>query len=72
MRHGRLPYGTVTAVNSVDPIRWQRSTFCSGGQCVEVAQVGDQILLRDSKNPDQEPIRFGRDQWAAFCEQLPQ
>lgn len=61
---------TNSAVTTENPA-WARSTFCSGGQCVEVAQVGDQIWLRDSKNPDTEPIRFDHDQWAAFLNGLP-
>lgn len=59
---------------------WTRSSRCGGGSCVEVAytaactsgncvQVGaccGDILVRDSKNPDQQPLRFTTDEWQAF------
>jgi hypothetical protein len=46
--------------------KWQRSTFCSGGNCVEVTKVGDEYLIRDSKNPDIPPLSFTADEWTAF------
>lgn len=52
------------------PIKWARSSHCSGGQCVEVARDGDHYLIRDSKNPAQNPIRLTREQWAAFTDGL--
>jgi len=45
---------------------WQRSSFCSSGQCVEVGRDGDQILVRDSKNPGQQPLAFDRAEWETF------
>jgi hypothetical protein len=33
---------------------------------VEVALVGDQYLVRDSKNPDQAALSFTADEWTAF------
>jgi hypothetical protein len=44
------------------------SSFCSGGECVEVAHAGGDILVRDSKNPGQAPLRFDRDEWDTFLE----
>ena len=41
-----------------DSLQWRRSSRCSSSTCVEVAQVGDMILLRDSKNPAVAPLRF--------------
>jgi uncharacterized protein DUF397 len=31
---------------------WRRSSFCAGGECVEVARLDDMIVMRDSKDPD--------------------
>lgn len=45
---------------------WIRSKSCSGGQCVEVARVGDRYLIRDSKHPEVQPLAFDGDEWAAF------
>lgn len=55
-------------MKSVDSVRWQRSTRCSGGQCVEVAKVDGQYLIRDSKRPDVEPLSFTPDEWTAFVQ----
>jgi hypothetical protein len=33
---------------------------------VEVAQVGDQYLVRDSKNPEQAALTFTAAEWTAF------
>lgn len=55
---------------------WRRSSFCSAGECVEVsceqgactevAFVGAEILVRDSKDPDGPVLRFTADEWEAF------
>lgn len=48
---------------------WRRSTSCSLGDCVEVRFDFDgsgDVLVRDSKTPEQEPLRFTRDEWDAF------
>jgi hypothetical protein len=49
-------------------IAWQKSSFCSGGACVEVAFVDDEVLTRDSKVADSPALRFTRTQWGAFAE----
>jgi hypothetical protein len=49
--------------------RWIKSTRCASGTCVEVAYVGDDtVLMRDSKNPDQQFHAFDRASWAAFID----
>jgi hypothetical protein len=49
------------------PTDWRKSSFCGNGACVEVALVGDEILVRDGKNPLCTPaLRFTRSEWAAF------
>ncbi len=47
-------------------IEWMRSRSCSGGNCIEVAKVGDEYWIRDSKEPDVEPLRFSSEEWRAF------
>ena len=49
-------------------IAWRRSTYCADGTCVEVAQVGDQYLLRDSKDPDRPYLAFERSDWLGFID----
>jgi len=48
-----------------DP-RFTKSTFSGAGSCLEVAQVGDWILLRNSRHPEAELIRLTLDEWNAF------
>jgi hypothetical protein len=46
---------------------WRKSTFSSpGNNCVELADTGDTVLLRDSKHPDQGYLTFTRAEMAAF------
>ena len=35
-------------------IRWRKSSYSGGGtaECVELAEVGTKVNVRDSKNPD--------------------
>ncbi|HZN17253.1 MAG TPA: DUF397 domain-containing protein [Micromonosporaceae bacterium] len=45
---------------------WRRSRRCEAGSCVEVALTGNDVAVRDSKNPDGPVLRFSMDEWAAF------
>ncbi len=54
---------SVVKLTAVD---WRKSTFCDTSACVEVGPVGDQIALRDSKDPDGPVLRFTRQEWTAF------
>ncbi|WP_327315942.1 DUF397 domain-containing protein [Streptomyces sp. NBC_01235] len=49
---------------------WRKASASGGeGNCVEVAQLPDGArAVRDSKNPDREPLRFTASEWAAFRE----
>lgn len=50
-------------------VTWTRSSFCGPGHCVEVAEDGGRVLLRDGKLGDTSPvIEFTRPEWAAFLE----
>ena len=46
---------------------WRRSSECSNGTCVEVARVDGGYLIRDSKNPGQEPLRFTEEELTVFA-----
>lgn len=48
-----------------EKVTWVRSSFCSGGQCLEVATAGEAVLVRDTKKP-WEVLRFGMWQWRDF------
>ena len=55
-------------MESMDSVSWQRSSFCGTTTCVEVARVGGEILVRDSKNPQMRPLSFDEAEWAAFTQ----
>jgi len=48
-----------------DP-KFVKSTFSTAGSCLEVAQVGDWVLLRNSRCRETELIRLTPDEWKAF------
>jgi hypothetical protein len=48
-------------------LRWVKARqSIPSGACVELARVGDNIALRDSKNPDVAPFLYTIDEMAAF------
>ncbi|MEM8924517.1 MAG: DUF397 domain-containing protein [Actinomycetota bacterium] len=51
-------------------LTWRKSSFSSGngGACVEVADGGDAVLMRNSKRPDEGAIAFTRAEVAAFID----
>jgi len=50
--------------------RWQKSSHCAGGECLEVATAGS-VLVRDSKLGDASPVlSFTRAEWAGFTSAL--
>ncbi len=47
--------------------QWRKSTRSGdNGACVEVAEMHDEIKVRDSKDPDGPKLTFTRDEWRAF------
>jgi hypothetical protein len=49
-----------------DAKKWHRSTFCADVNCVEIADDGDRVLMRDSKDTSQPFLGFHRDVFAMF------
>jgi len=45
---------------------WRRSTRCPNGTCLEVARVGSEYLVRDSKHPEVAPLHFSVEEWGVF------
>jgi hypothetical protein len=50
----------------LSPLDWQRSKRCGDGACVEAAALGDEIFVRDSKDPQGPVLRFTLREWEAF------
>ncbi|MET8956560.1 DUF397 domain-containing protein [Streptomyces sp. NPDC004129] len=51
---------------------WRKSSYSmgNGGNCVEVADFGRFVQVRDSKDPDGAVLRFDREQWQLFVPPL--
>ena len=47
---------------------WTTSSFCSGGDCVEVGLPAVEVLVRDTKDRTRPPIAFAPAAWAAFTD----
>jgi uncharacterized protein DUF397 len=54
-------------MNSTEQPAWRRSRGCSNGTCVEIAAVDGGYLIRDSKNPEQAPLRFTEEELTVFA-----
>jgi hypothetical protein len=54
-------------MNSTEHPVWRRSRECANGNCVEIAVVRGEYLIRDSKNPEQEPLRFTEHELTTFA-----
>lgn len=51
-----------------DAVAWRRAGACAESSCVEVAGLGGEIGVRDSKRPDVAPLVFSRAEWLAFVD----
>ncbi|CAL9565361.1 DUF397 domain-containing protein [Streptomyces sp. enrichment culture] len=53
---------------AAEGLSWYKSSYSSGsgGQCVEVADAGAAVLIRDSKQPDAALVAVPGAQWTAF------
>jgi len=47
--------------------RWYKSRKCADSSCVEVAGSGDDILIRNSLQPEK-IVRVTKAEWTAFVE----
>lgn len=44
---------------------WRRAP-CESGACVEIATLGDTVMMRSSANPGDTPLTMSRDEWREF------
>ena len=49
-------------------LNWRKSSYSNNGQCVEVAETNDGVLVRNSNRPDAGTIEFTRAEMAAWIE----
>ena len=53
---------------STEQLVWRRSRRCGNATCVEIARIGEDYLIRDSKHPEVEPLRFSAAEWNSFAD----
>jgi uncharacterized protein DUF397 len=53
-------------MTDLSKIIWRKSTYCANGDCVEVALLEEEVLVRDSKNPHGPTLHFTPIEWEAF------
>ncbi|MBT2409569.1 DUF397 domain-containing protein [Streptomyces sp. ISL-12] len=53
-------------------VKWTKSSYseASGNNCVEIAELGPTILIRDSKHPHHPRTTVSRTTWTAFTRTL--
>ncbi|MEU4829073.1 DUF397 domain-containing protein [Streptosporangium sp. NPDC023615] len=61
------PQGTTTP-----PMEWRISSYCNGGNCVQVAFAPDTVSVRDSKVLDGPVLRYSPGDWSAFVRAVKQ
>ena len=61
LQNGR---GRSTVVNATE-FEWRKPTGCETNACVETAEFGDHVYVRDSKEPDGPVLTFTREEWTA-------
>ena len=50
---------------------WKKSTYSGGnGSCVEIADLGEHVAVRDSKDKAGPKLIFPREVWGAFIAEL--
>lgn len=45
---------------------WKRATACGEASCVEVAMIGDEVAVRDSKVRRSPVLVFAASEWQSF------
>jgi hypothetical protein len=52
------------------PLPWHQSSRCSGGACVQVAQTGREIRVRNSTEPKGPELAFTTAAWRDFLDRI--
>jgi hypothetical protein len=63
---GKAPVPTEGVRLSAPSVRWRKSSGSGVAACVEVAFLGDQVAVRDSKNRGGPVLLFTAPEWEAF------
>lgn len=60
-------YSSPSGDNCIEvAVSWHKSSYSSGGDCVEVAACPDAVHVRDSKDKSGPQLTFSPDAWSSF------
>jgi len=48
--------------------KWTKSTFCADSSCLEVAPIGDVVVVRNNSDKPARELEFPRHAWVAFVD----
>jgi hypothetical protein len=54
--------------DTVGQLAWRVARRCNGGECIQIASMGDHILFGDSKDPSGPVLKYSYEEWKAFAE----
>ncbi|MGW6332366.1 DUF397 domain-containing protein [Nocardia rhamnosiphila] len=61
----------MTVHSDLSDARWFTSSYSqAGGECVEVAHLGDAVGVRDSKNVTGPVLVFAPEEWDGFLQRI--
>jgi hypothetical protein len=65
--HERVPlWFAGGAMKERNELTWRKSSWSSGGSCVEIAEDGTEIVIRHSQHPDGPILRIDRSVFSDF------
>ncbi len=48
------------------PVDWHKASFCQNGECVEIAEHNDTVVMRNSAQPDSGYVYFMPEEFSTF------
>lgn len=57
-------------MSGFNDLRWSRSSQCDAGACVEIAQLGESIMLRNSRHPEGPVLTVAKSRWTVFVARM--
>jgi len=60
----KVERGRMTGLND-SQVLWRKCIVCAGGECLEVAILGERVLLRSSRDPGLQ-LRLTHAEWREF------
>jgi Domain of unknown function (DUF397) len=76
-RHTRYKFPMLGKLTRPRPstlgeLHWRVALACNGGECIQVAPQGGEIIIGDSKKPNGPVLTYSRSEWRAFVDGIRQ